>query len=59
MHEALSRLARLDPDLARLVELRYFAGLTVHELAEALGVGESTVERQWQKARAFLFAALQ
>jgi RNA polymerase sigma factor (TIGR02999 family) len=58
VHEALGRLARLDPGLARLVELRYFAGLTVHEIAEVLGVSESTVERQWQKARAFLFDAL-
>jgi RNA polymerase sigma factor (TIGR02999 family) len=58
VHEALGQLAGLDPDLARLVEMRYFAGLTVHEIADALRVSESTVERQWQKARAFLFDAL-
>ena len=58
IHLALDELAALDPELARLVELRYFAGCTVPETAEALGVSESTVERQWVKARAFLFDAL-
>jgi len=58
VHEALDRLARLDADLARLVEMRYFAGFEVKEIAEVLDVSERTVERQWQKARAFLFEAL-
>jgi RNA polymerase sigma factor (TIGR02999 family) len=59
VHDALSRLARLDAGLARLVEMRYFAGFNVQEIAEVLDVSERTVERQWQKARAFLFDALQ
>jgi len=58
VHEALERLSRVDPDLARLVEMRYFAGLQGKEIAEALGVTERTVERQWAKARAILFATL-
>jgi RNA polymerase sigma factor (TIGR02999 family) len=58
VHEALERLARLDADLARLVEMRYFAGLDVREIADVLQVSERTVERQWQKARALLFEAL-
>jgi len=58
VHEALERLGRLDAALARLVEMRYFAGFEVSEIAGVLGVSERTVERQWQKARAFLFEAL-
>jgi RNA polymerase sigma factor (TIGR02999 family) len=58
VHEALNRLGRLDAALARLVEMRYFAGFDVREIADVLGVSERTVERQWQKARAFLFEAL-
>lgn len=56
--EALHTLARVDPDLARLVELRYFGGLTVEETAEALGVSPATVKRQWALARAWLLRAL-
>jgi RNA polymerase sigma factor (TIGR02999 family) len=58
VHEALERLERLDPDAARVVEMRYFAGLQVPEVAEALSISESTVERRWRKARAFLFDSL-
>lgn len=58
VHEALTRLTDLDPGLGRLVEMRYFAGFDVGEIAEVLDVSERTVERQWQKARAFLFDAL-
>jgi len=58
VHEALDQLARVDGGLARLVEMRYFAGLQVREIAEVLGVTERTVERQWRKARAVLFDAL-
>jgi RNA polymerase sigma factor (TIGR02999 family) len=58
VHEALERLGRVDPDLARLVEMRYFAGLQVKEIAEALGVTDRTIERQWLKARAILFTSL-
>lgn len=58
VHESLEGLRQIDEDLARLVEMRYFAGLQVHEIAQALAVSERTVERQWQKARAILFASL-
>jgi RNA polymerase sigma-70 factor, ECF subfamily len=52
--EALSRLATLDPDQARIVELRFFGGLTVEETAEVLGSSAPTVKRHWRLARAFL-----
>lgn len=55
---ALSRLADLDAELARLVELRYFGGLTIDETAHALGVSEATVKRAWRRARAFLHREL-
>ena len=58
VHEGLEDLRRVDEDLVRIVEMRYFAGLQVHEIAEALAISERTVERQWQKARAILFASL-
>jgi RNA polymerase sigma factor (TIGR02999 family) len=54
LHEALDRLARLDPEQARLVELRYFGGLTIEETAGALGVSAATVKREWAVARAWL-----
>lgn len=59
IHEALKDLERHDPRLARLVELRYFAGLEETECAEVLGVARRTVQRDWQKARALLWEALQ
>jgi RNA polymerase sigma factor (TIGR02999 family) len=55
---ALRRLEELDPNLVRLVELRFFAGLSVEEAAVALGVSERTINREWHKARAFLFRTL-
>ena len=54
LHEALERLAVLDPDQARLVELRYFGGLGIEETAEALGVSPATMKREWAVARAWL-----
>jgi RNA polymerase sigma-70 factor, ECF subfamily len=54
LHEALQRLAVLDPDQSRLVELRYFGGLTIEETAEALSVSPATVKREWALARAWL-----
>jgi RNA polymerase sigma-70 factor (ECF subfamily) len=54
LHEALEKLAALDPDQARLVELRYFGGLNIEETAEALGVSPATVKREWATARAWL-----
>lgn len=54
VHEALEDLRRLDDRLARVVELRFFAGLPVEHVAEALGVSTRTVERDWEKARLVL-----
>jgi RNA polymerase sigma factor (TIGR02999 family) len=54
VHEALQALEAEDPDSAQVVSLRYFAGLSVPEVAEGLGVSVSTVERQWVYARAWL-----
>ena len=58
LEEALVRLAELDADKARLVELRFFAGMTLEEAAHALGVSPSTVVREWRMARAWLQNAL-
>jgi len=58
IHEALEELAGLNPRLVTLVELRFFAGLSVEEAAEAMGLSERTVKRDWRKARAFLHRAL-
>jgi RNA polymerase sigma factor (TIGR02999 family) len=58
VNEALEELAALDPPLADLVRLRYFAGLDEREIAEALGMTERMVRRHWEKARAFLTVAL-
>jgi RNA polymerase sigma factor (TIGR02999 family) len=55
---ALTRLAALDAEQARLVELRFFAGLTVEEIALLLGRSERTVKREWRLARAWLFSEL-
>ena len=54
LHEALERLALLDAEQARLVELRYFAGLSIEETAETLGVSPATVKREWAVARTWL-----
>jgi RNA polymerase sigma-70 factor (ECF subfamily) len=52
--QALDRLATIDPQQARVVELRFFSGLTVEETAAALGVSPKTVKRDWSVARAWL-----
>jgi RNA polymerase sigma factor (TIGR02999 family) len=54
LNEALERLAALDEQQARIVELRYFGGLTVEETAEALDMSPATVKRHWTVARAWL-----
>jgi RNA polymerase sigma factor (sigma-70 family) len=54
MDELLSRLESLDPRQARIVEMRYFGGLSVEQTAHALGVSDATVEREWTHARAWL-----
>jgi RNA polymerase sigma factor (TIGR02999 family) len=51
---ALEDLAKLDPALARLVEMRFFGGMTEDEIGEALGISPRTVSREWKKARALL-----
>lgn len=56
--EALETLAARDADLARIVEMRFFGGLTVAEIAEATGVSRRTVTRDWARAKAFLHAIL-
>lgn len=58
LHESLERLAVFDPQQARIVELRYFAGLTIDEAAEVVGVSEATVAREWTIAKAWLRANL-
>jgi len=54
LDEALDRLAAIDPQHARIVELRYFAGLTIEETSEALRISPATVKREWTFARAWL-----
>jgi RNA polymerase sigma factor (TIGR02999 family) len=58
VHEALDQIAGLDQRLAKVVELRYFAGMNDAEIAEALGVTDRTVRRDWEKARLLLQDAL-
>ena len=54
LHEALSDLNEIDPQQARIVELRFFGGLTIEETAEVIGISHATVERDWTLARAWL-----
>ena len=56
--DVLQRLARVDPDRARIVELRFYAGLTLEEIASVLEVSISTVQRSWRAARAWLLKEL-
>ena len=56
--DALHQLETIDPELAELVEMRYFGGYSEVEIAELQGVNERTVRRRWDKARAWLFVAL-
>ena len=58
LDEALTRLAAFDPRLARVVEYRFFGGLSEQEIAKAMGVTLRTVQRDWVKARALLHRAL-
>jgi RNA polymerase sigma factor (TIGR02999 family) len=58
LEQALLALANLDERKSRLVELRYFGGLTSDEAAEVLGISPSTADREWELARAWLFRAL-
>ena len=58
LDEALERLATVDPQQGRVVELRFFAGLSVEETAEALGVSPATVKRDWATAKLWLYNEL-
>jgi RNA polymerase sigma factor (TIGR02999 family) len=58
LHDALTKLDRADPAAARLVELRYFAGLSVAEAGKALGISTATAYRHWKYARAWLYSEL-
>jgi RNA polymerase sigma-70 factor, ECF subfamily len=58
LDEALHALARVDPRKCRVVELRYFGGLTIEEAAEVLGVSAETAKRDWRMARAWLLGEL-
>ncbi len=58
LDEALTKLAETDPTKAELVKLRYFAGLTIEQAAEILGVSTATAKRQWAYARAWLYGQI-
>lgn len=58
VHEALEKLAREDPAKARLVELRYFAGLSVQEAADAMGISRATADRYWAFAKVWLYCEM-
>jgi RNA polymerase sigma factor (sigma-70 family) len=58
LDESLRRLEKLDARQSRIVELRYFGGLTVDEAAEVLGVSPTTVRREWTSAKAYLYGEL-
>src|SRR4029077_4611193 len=55
LDDALTRLGHLDPEKSRVVELRFFTGLSVEETAEVMGVSPRTIDRQWQTAKAWLY----
>lgn len=58
LERALARLASRDPRMEQIVECRFFGGMTVEETAEALGISTSTVDRDWARARTYLFRDL-
>jgi RNA polymerase sigma-70 factor (ECF subfamily) len=58
LDEALTTLAKVDERKSRLVELRYFGGLTIEETAAVLGVSDETIRREWIRAKAFLHREL-
>jgi RNA polymerase sigma-70 factor, ECF subfamily len=59
LEDALAQLASLDPRKAKVVELRFFGGLTMEEVAEVLEISRATVEREWSFARAWLYDAIE
>ena len=58
LHDALDVLAKVDPAAAKVIELRYFGGLTIEETAEVTGTSASTVKREWLAARTWLYREL-
>ncbi len=58
VHEALESLGQAEPRLAKVAEMRYFGGYSEQEIADALDISERTVQRDWEKARIMLLAAL-
>ena len=58
LDEAIDRLEQIDAEQAKIVELRYFAGMSVDEAAEAMGISPATLKRRWSLARAWLFREL-
>jgi RNA polymerase sigma factor (TIGR02999 family) len=59
VNDALERLSRIDPERAEIVEMRYFGGMEIADIAVVLKLSESTVKRRWQAARLWLYEALQ
>jgi RNA polymerase sigma factor (sigma-70 family) len=55
LNDALNTLAELDPRQTRVVELRFFAGLSLEEISEVMGIATATVQRDWTAARAWLY----
>ena len=58
LDQALSRLETLDPQQGRIVELRFFGGMTIEETAEVMGISSATIKREWAVARAWLYREL-
>ena len=58
LDEALTRLEQIDAEQARIIELRFFAGLSIEDAADALGISPATLKRRWALARAWLFREL-
>ena len=56
LDDALEELAKIDPDKAKIVELRYFGGLSIEETAEVMGVSVPTINRHWKMAKAWLYS---
>ena len=59
LDDALSNLAEFDVRKSRVVEMKFFGGMTIPEIAHALGISEATVERDWKMARAWLIRRMQ
>jgi RNA polymerase sigma factor (TIGR02999 family) len=58
LSDALERLEALDPQKGRIIDLRFFAGLTLEETADVLGISQTTVRREWRRSKAWLFRAM-